>query len=294
MLEDRQYMRRSPFDTRFSATLLLVIINISVFVFQSLLERYSPRLAFSYFTYFPLSLGGLKHGYVWQLLSYQFLHGGLLHLVCNCWAIFLFGNEVELALGRRPFCALYFSSGVVGGLVQELAALISPERFGGPVVGASAAAFGVAVAFALLYPNRTLLLFFIIPMRAKFVLLLCAVLAIGGLLTSAGIGSVRMADAAHLGGMAWGLCFVRYVWRWQWPRFRLAKGQPPRRLVKVPFRGSPLWSHSTAVETELPPDEFLSREVDPILDKITTHGIQSLTQREREILEAARARMGKP
>jgi membrane associated rhomboid family serine protease len=292
MLEDRPYMRRSPLEGRFSATVLLVIVNVAVFGVQSLLERFPSRLAIQYFTYLPLSLQGLKHGWVWQLLTYQFMHSGLLHLVCNCWVIYLFGREVEMALGRRPFVALYLASGVVGGLVQALAAMISMERYGGPVVGASAAAFGVAAAFALLYPNRTLLVFFVIPMRAKFVLLACAVLAVAGVFRPPNQGSVHIADAAHLGGMACGILFIRYAMHWHWPRFRTAKGQP-RRLVRVPSREPAIWSNSTVIEAEPPSEDFLSREVDPILEKITAHGIQSLTRREREILEAARARMAK-
>jgi membrane associated rhomboid family serine protease len=297
MLEDRQYMRRPPMQLRFSATLLLVIINVAVFVFQSLLMRFPSkfplRLDEWYFRYLPLSLEGLEHGYVWQLVSYQFMHAGLLHVLCNCWAIFVFGREVEAALGRRPFLALYFSSGIIGGLFQSLAGLISMARFGGPVVGASASAFGLVAAYALLFPNQWLLLFFVIPMRAKLALALCAAFTVGGLFWPVKPDSVHMAHAAHLGGMLFGVLFVRYAMHWQWPGFRRGHGQPSRRLVRVPTRSSQGWSQTVPIEEDIPAEEFLSREVDPILEKISAQGIQSLTQRERDILEAARARMGK-
>ena len=297
MLEDRYYMRQAPFDSRRSATMILVIANAIVFVLQSIIER-SPTLATYYYDYCALSLDGLKHGFVWQLLTYQFMHAGLLHIVFNCWAIYVFGLAVEAALGRRQFLALYFSSGVVGGLVQVLAEFLPFGSFGGQVVGASAAAFGLVAAFAMLFPDRILLLFFIIPMRAKYLLLVCAGFAVACILVSLGsaTGGVHVADAAHLGGMLTGVLFIRYAlnWDWHWPRFRRARPEPVRRLARVPSPKSSFWAKArNAPEEQLAPEDFLSKEVDPILDKISAHGIQSLTERERRILEAARERMAK-
>src|SRR5205085_1568694 len=114
----------------------------------------------------------------WQLLSFQLMHASLWHVVGNCYAIYLFGRDVEVALGVKSFLTLYFSSGVLGGLFQALAGVLLPNVFGGAVVGASAGAFGLVAAYALLYPDRVLLLFFILPIRAKYLLLLEAVLAI--------------------------------------------------------------------------------------------------------------------
>jgi len=103
----------------------------------------------------------------------------------------------------------------------------------------------------------------------------------------------RMADAAHLGGMLAGWLFVRYAVHWHWPAFRKTQRQPLRRLVKIPAHKSADWPESAVVEEDLSSAEFLSKEVDPILDKISAHGIQSLTDRERNILESARKKMGK-
>jgi membrane associated rhomboid family serine protease len=267
-----------------------VIINAAIFLIQSALVQFAPSLARPYFEYCPLSLSGLEHGYVWQLLSYQFMHAGILHVLFNCWAIYVFGIDVEHALGRRTFLTLYFSSGIVGGLVQTLAGLLS-QRFAGPVVGASAAAFGLAAAFSVLFPDRVLLLFMIIPIRAKFLLVICAVLAIVGIVGP----QTGIADAAHLGGMLTGFLLVRYAinWNWHWPQFHRPRGPSPRP-VAVGSRRSPLWGQARHSESEeMPAEEFLSKEVDPILDKISAHGIQSLTPRERRILETAREKMAK-
>src|SRR6266550_3955256 len=116
MLEDRHYMRQPSFRSRRSATVMLLIINVVAFVVQCIRYGYPPLPLAD--DYFALSSWGLRHGYVWQLLTFQFMHGGVLHLLLNCWAIYMFGREVEEALGRRSFLTLYFASGIIGGLTQ--------------------------------------------------------------------------------------------------------------------------------------------------------------------------------
>jgi membrane associated rhomboid family serine protease len=284
-------MRRPAFRFRWSATVVLLVVNVVAFILQNVLYRFPT---FPTDDYFALSVEGLRHGFVWQLLTYQFMHGGWLHLLLNCWAIYIFGREVEETLGRNSFLTLYFTSGVIGGLFQALAGVLLGGRFAAPVVGASAGAFGLVSAFAALYPERPLmlLLFFIIPvnMRAKFLLLFSALLTVFGI----AFPMDNIAHAAHLGGMITGIVFVRYAiyWHWHWPRLSRTPSNPLRSLVKTPHRAVTAWSQSNPpAEDDLPADEFLSKAVDPILDKISAHGIQSLTERERRILEAAREKM---
>src|SRR5207248_3941980 len=160
MLEDRAYMSRRSFAPRWSMTLLLVIANVVAFVAQSILTGQSSKII----PYSELSIDGLSRGYVWQLLTFQFMHNGPIHLLLNCLAIYMFGREVEEALGRKGFLTLYFSSGIIGGLLQVaysrlLAWLMNhPAFLTTPVVGASAGAFGLIAAFAMLYPERPLML----------------------------------------------------------------------------------------------------------------------------------------
>ena len=292
MLADRYYMRHPRFSPR-SATVSLLIANVAVFILE--LIRYGPHLNFPVGDYFALSTAGLAHGYVWQLLTYQFMHAALLHLVVNCWLIYVFGREVEETLGRAKFLTLYFSSGVIGGLFQTLGGLLAGGAFAVPVVGASAAGAGLLAAFAMLWPERplTLLLFFIIPvsMRAKFLLLF------GGLVTFLGIlfPTSNIAHAAHLGGLLTGIFFVRYAmyWNWRLPRMpRLRK--LPSRSSAATRRVDPPWAPSnTDADEDLPSEEYFSKTIDPILDKISAHGIQSLTEHERRILQTARDRMAR-
>src|SRR3974390_1520451 len=173
MLEDRYYMRQSPFDTRRSATIGLLIANVAAFFFQCVRYGYPPGEHLPPGDPLALSWQGLAQGYIWQLVTFQFMHAGLLHLLGNCWVIYVFGREIEQALGAKRFLTLYFASGIIGGLVQALAGGLAAHyyltsewarSFMGPTVGASAGALGLLAGFAMLYPERPLmlLLFFVI------------------------------------------------------------------------------------------------------------------------------------
>ena len=128
MLEDRHYMRQPTFRSFWSATVVLLVVNVVAFILQNVLYRFST---FPVDDWFALSVGGLRHGFVWQLLTYQFMHGGWLHLLLNCWAIYVFGREVEETLGRNSFLTLYFPSGVIGGLVPGAGRGAAGRRFCG-------------------------------------------------------------------------------------------------------------------------------------------------------------------
>src|SRR5882757_7250740 len=124
---------------KLSATIVLVVLNIVAFLFQFTLL---PRLIDP--VYLELSLPGLQRGFVWQLLTYQFMHGGPMHLILNCWALFMFGRGVEWAVGKTRFLILYLSSGIIGGLLQMLACLLWPHYFGETSTGAPAAVVGAS------------------------------------------------------------------------------------------------------------------------------------------------------
>jgi membrane associated rhomboid family serine protease len=277
-------MRRDGFNARRSATLILLVVLAAVFVLQLAAERW---FGLPYLDYLALSSDGLRHGMVWQLFTFQFLHGNWLHLLLNGWAIYVFGRELEETIGVKRYLALYLLSGVAGGLLQAVAGLLVPRWFAGPVVGASAGVFGLIAAYASLHPERplTLLLFFVIPvtLRAKYLLLLSAIIALLGILFPGG----QIAHAAHLGGMIGGMAFVKHAMDWRWPRTS-GRARPP---AIVPMRSTGGGSTPRRGPETPPPDDFLSAEVDPILDKISAQGIQSLTEREREILESARKKM---
>jgi membrane associated rhomboid family serine protease len=303
MLEDRDYMRAPDYSgMRWSVTTMLLIAYAAVFVLEVLMSpapgRLVPNNAF-FNQYLALSLDGLAHGYLWQLVTYQFLHGGLMHLFGNCLAIFFFGRELEIILGWKKYLILLFSGGIVGGALQMLAALAWPAHFGGAVVGASAAAFSLVAAFASLYPDRELmlLLFYVIPirMRAQTLLVILAVLALMGFMFSDSILGGNIAHVAHLGGMITGIFYVRQIMQGRWFQMKNPlRRSEPRPLVTAGAGRKSIWGASRERPVEEPTEQFMKNEVDPILDKITAHGIHSLTDRERKILEAARKKINRP
>jgi membrane associated rhomboid family serine protease len=307
MLENRDYMREPEYSdsgwrpavpTHRSWTVTLLVIYAVVFLAELAGQRFFPNNHLFHgstvFTaagegympgYLPLSAEGLTHGYIWQLVTYQFMHAGWLHLFLNAWVIFMFGRELESLLGGKKFLALMFSSGIVGGVFQVLVALVWPQYFGGPVVGASACAFGLIAAYAMMFPHRELqlLLLFVFPvtLRAKTLLIGSVVLAVAGI----AFPMDNVANAAHLGGMVMGWFFVRKILQGDWSRLTGAL----RPAEKKSPAHRPL-GRAAEVKPEAGVDES---EVDAILDKISAQGIQSLTKRERETLEAARKQMGK-
>jgi membrane associated rhomboid family serine protease len=285
-------MRQPTSNWRFSATVTLIIVLVAAFVLQHTAFRDHEG------KYLALSLYGIKHGYLWQLLTFQFLHAGPLHLILNCVTLWMFGREVEEALDKPRFLTLYFLSGAIGGLLQVLLSLFWPNQFGDGVVGASAGIFGVVAAFSMLAPNRmlTMMLFFIIPvpMKAKVLVFISMIVAVLGIAFPETFGK-NIAHGAHLGGILAGIAFMRYGGRLPerlWSPFQSQKRK--RELIRAVSIKVPKWPQGRSENSgELSQDEFISREVDPILDKISQHGIQSLTERERKILEAARNKMAK-
>ena len=285
MLEDRSYMREGSFDSRRSVTLIVLLSLVALFVIHYVIYQYTAlRYSFPFEEYFALSHKGISRGWLWQLFTFQFLHDGPSpwHLLGNCVTLWFFGRAVEETLGSKGFLKVFFISGLLGALVQLLVTLVMPRP--AYVLGASAGVLGLLATYAIMFPEREVYVWFL-PVKAKYLLWFFAAISIWGVLVPYG----RMAHAAHLGGMLGGFAYLR----WGTIAERLfvrRKARPrPRELMKVHLPKSGPWQKGEP--EDVPPGEFISREVDPILDKISAHGIQSLTPRERKILEAARAKM---
>jgi membrane associated rhomboid family serine protease len=281
MLEDRDYMRAPDYGpSRWrTATAVILILNAVIFLIEALAPRLFPS------DYLGLSWAGLRHGYVWQLLTFQFLHAGLLHLFLNSLGVFSFGFAVEQLLGMKRFLWLYLISGVIGGLVHVLGGLVWPSHFGVlmdgagnhfyiPMVGASAGLFGLIAAFALMLPEQELrLLFPPVTVSARVLLLVSLGVSILGVV----IDTSNVAHGAHAGGILGGWLMLRFF-AWQSRRALYQHEREPEPPPGKAFKS----------ETD-----FVSKEVDPILEKISRQGIQSLTASERKILDEARRKMEK-
>lgn len=150
---------------------------------------------------------------LWQLVSYSFLHGGLLHLFTNMFAMWMFGMQIENLWGSRLFAFYYFACVIGAGLVQLVVASLGAEEGAiYPTIGASGGVFGVLLAFGMMFPNqRIMLLIPPIPMRAKWFVILYGAFELYAGITGTMSG---VAHFAHLGGMLFGFLLIQY-WRYR-------------------------------------------------------------------------------
>jgi membrane associated rhomboid family serine protease len=202
----------------------------------------------------------------WTVVTYIFLHGGIGHIFWNMLGLFFFGPRVEERLGSNRFITLYLISGVAGALLSKL---LSPAQ----VIGASGAVLGVLMAFARFWPRERLLIWGVLPIEARWLVLIYAALDIMG--GFGGVGRGGVANFAHLGGFAGALLYLLFLERRQGAR-RFKQAATPRVAESAlgnwrnVDRGS---IHSVNRE-----------EVDRILDKISASGLASLTPQERQFL----------
>jgi membrane associated rhomboid family serine protease len=303
MLENRDYMREPeyrPSGFRWSATTILMVALVGLFMVQSIVDL---RWGMPALERFYLTREALTSGYVWQFFTFQFMHGGLLHLAGNLLTLWFCGRFVENVLGIRRFLYAYFGAGIAGGLLQCILMVLFPVHYGTSVVGASAGTMGLLAIFCMLCAGSTIQLNFIFPIRADIFLWIVAGISLFFTLVPSSLGG-GVAHAAHLGGLIVGFLWVKLGWHqdymplpWEglfsrWRRWRPMEGrQRKQELVRAAKVRAESWKRANPEAPELPPAEFMSREVDPILDKISQHGIHSLTERERKILEAARKKM---
>ena len=186
-------------------TKALMLICTAVFVLQMLLPMLplSPLLAL-----WPLDSGRF---WPWQLVSYGFLHGDMLHLFFNMFGLYMFGSELERLWGTRRYIHMLLASVIAAALVQLVFNLVVGSR--APTVGASGALFGLLLSFGMLFPNRIIMpLFPPIPMKARtFVMVFGGIELLFGLLGSGGV-----AHFAHLGGMLGAWLMINW-WRGKLP-----------------------------------------------------------------------------
>jgi membrane associated rhomboid family serine protease len=287
---------------------ILLTINVVVFLLQVMVDpdslaTHMPRFEKSIVgQWLALDSGQISWLLPMQLFTYQFLHGGVWHLLMNGLGLFFIGRALEPSIGRQEIIGLYLVSGVVGALFQLGFAAVFPVQFAGPMVGASAGVFGFVGVLARLFPYREvyLLLFFVLPIRLKlhwvfwgsFAIAMVSILA--AIRTEAGDS---VAHAAHLGGLLYGAFYVAKLVR-NGGFTRFLPGMPRIRFVSDgSAKGSAAthrrnWRKPRVVDAaEVAEGDFMSREVDPILDKISKHGIHSLSESERKILDKARSKM---
>lgn len=201
------------------AVKLLLIINTGFFVIQTFVDHrivmllgLVPQLVW-------------QELYVWQLFTYQFLHGGLFHLLFNMLALWMFGCQLERRWGSAFFVKYYFVS-VVGGAI--LNTLLIPDQVA-PSIGASAGIYGILLAYGLIYPEQIVYFYFLFPIKMKHFVWIIGAIA---LYSSIASGQSGIAHLAHLGGMLFGYLYLRGGNPWE----RLKLYLDRRRLNRLKRR----------------------------------------------------------
>jgi membrane associated rhomboid family serine protease len=253
-MNQNYYRPRPVWGQQFATTVIgrLILINVVVFIIQNVFPVFNAIFALR-----PRIV--VEHFFVWQLVTYMFMHGSLMHLLFNMLMLWLFGSTMESVWGGRHFLRYYLFCGIGGavfGMVFSYDALI---------VGASGAIFGLYIAYALMFPDSYIYLWMLFPVKAKYL--------IGGLaifqLVAGIAGPSGVAYSAHLGGMAAGLLFFRGELL---KRARFKVG-PQRR-----------WKAYQEDRRQRAEDQETDN-IDSILDKISAKGYDNLSTTEKRILE---------
>jgi membrane associated rhomboid family serine protease len=237
---------------------ILVSVNFGIFLLQTIARTESlffpmfglvPKLVWSEFM-------------LWQPFTYLFFHGGVWHVLINMFVLWMFGSELERIWGKEHFLKFYFCTGVGAGLVTMLFGLNSMT----PIVGASGAVYGILLAYGLTYPNRTVYLYGIIPIKS-----LLFVIGIGVIAFMSSFDNVsQISHLTHLSGMVIGYLMLKRPIRWHDLWFSIRK----RTLEYKIQQEEKKISHQQAIE----------RDIDRILDKINREGFDSLSEAEHDRL----------
>lgn len=304
---DRDYVRETASPSHWSSGTgtvckWLIGINVAVFILQIL--TYNPhRQEFiaespdsqTVIYAFP-KMGGLTDWFelswhetvyklqVWRVVTAAFCHSFHpgeslpMHLLFNMLFLWWFGRDLESMYGSREFLRFYLTAAVIASLCFLGLNLVLGRM--NPMIGASGAVMAVTMVYAIFYPRRRILLFFLIPVEIRWIVVAYVVFdlypvlqALGGMTTGGNV-----AHAAHLGGLAYGFAYQRFDLRWSrlFPggfRIRMPKLTTSRRQIKI------------YKEPEPKPDRSdLNRRVDEILEKVSREGESSLSESERQTL----------
>ena len=247
----------------------LIGVNIAAFMAQLFLDTYHPGFVREYL---GLSDRGVSAAYGWQFLTAIFLHEGPWHLIGNTLVLYLLGRDVESIIGQRQFLLLYLAGAVTG----ELGHLFLMPSIS-VLFAASGGAIAVLVAYATILPELELtsMVFLVLPVRlkAKYLAYGAFALALWGV-TLDRTGTI--AHSAYLGGSVAGWVYAHLLGFGRASILQRALRQ--RRAEADRLRA-------------MTPDQFIAQEVDPILDKISREGLQSLTRGERRTLAQAQEKI---
>ncbi len=189
----------------------LLILNTALFLGLALLRIFAPlwwNLTVQVFGVVPVDVAFGFH--LWQPVTYLFLHADFWHLFFNMFAVWMFGTPIERDWGSRRFLRYYLLTGVGAGLLNVLVCLLWGEPASTtPTIGASGAVYGLLLAFGVLFPHQPIFIWFILPVPSRIFVAIFGVVALLMALQGPGTG---VSHISHLGGMLFGLIYLRGGW----------------------------------------------------------------------------------
>ena len=264
-----------------SGVKLIMIINVVVFIIQQFAGLIIHDKYFLEAT-FGISHLGLFEGFpmIWQPLTYMFLHGGWMHIIFNLIALWMFAGELEQTWGKEKFLRYYIYSGIGAGFFIAFMNYIAYTQYSSTAVtiGASGAIYAILLAYAMLWPNREVLLYFILPIKIKYLVLAFGIMEFFGTLSSAAGTGGNISHIGHLGGIITGFFLFKYMIA---ARSQTKKSGSFFEDLNKKHR---LEEKKRVIEARIE----AKRIIDTLLEKIAREGMNSLTPEERRNLEWAR------
>jgi membrane associated rhomboid family serine protease len=280
-----------------SNALIFVIFNL---VFSNL-RIGSTHLDAFVMRYFALN--PVESGYFlpWQVFTYMFMHADFMHLFFNMFALWMFGMELENIWGPRKFIFYYFMCGLGAAAANLIIAPLVSQI--GPTVGASGAIYGVLVAFGYLFPDRQIYIYFLIPVKARILIMFYIAFEVFAVASQSSAG---IAHVAHLGGALIGLIYLIAAKRNKKFDFFSRSFKKPEYTYSAPGNGTaykkPGWAEKLKKKEEVADAKYTEfnldnhrndmrrrekeaqEKIDAILDKLSEKGYQGLTDDEKKVL----------
>ncbi|MBJ6119317.1 rhomboid family intramembrane serine protease [Pontibacter sp. BT310] len=292
ILQDIKDAFRQPNNTLKQLILINVIVFVVLIVLRLLLTFTIGPGAYNYLMSF-VALHSDMATFItrpWTLISYFFTHQGFLHIIFNMLNLYWFGQLIREYLGDKKLLSLYVIGGIAGGVLYMLSYNFIPyfeDRAASSVmIGASASVLAIVVAAATLLPNYTFNLILIGPVRIKYIALFLVLLSISG-----AVGDNAGGNIAHLGGALIGWLFIKQLQRGS------DMGRPLHAMfdffgrlfsrrpeMKVTHRKNTTFAGRSNGSTTTVTGKPSQKEIDLILDKISSSGYESLSKEEKQKL----------
>jgi len=239
---------------------VLIIINIGMYFLRIITSSQLDMVrifGLSTQTVWPL---------IWQPITYMFMHGGVWHVAINMFVLWMFGTELESIWGKTEFLKYYFVTGVGAGLVWLVFDIGGSNAF---LIGASGAVYGILMAYGLMFPNRTVYIYFLFPVKVKYFVIFIGAIAF---LSSMGTDS-NISHLTHLSGMLIGYLYLRFSDHWRNISFNFRK-----KFVELKTTNK-----KRAKQQELK----LEQEIDTLMNKANVCGWESLSNEEQDKLQVS-------